>query len=102
MVMNEAIRLISNSIVTWATTKVRIIAYTGSSLFVLPPLKKESPGTKLSRAMAWSSFAEPMTPIREEKKDDANSPRRTTTLDILVCRHQDWTVGEGRVRALTI
>ena len=80
----EAIWLMLHKRVICATTKVKRIAYVGSSLPFVPWPKIEKPGSRLSRARAWSSLADPMTPIKDEKNDVANSPRRTSTPDRLV------------------
>lgn len=61
-----------------------MIAYVGSSDFDVPWPKIESPGSKWSRASACSSFADPVTPIKTENEDVANSPSRMMTPEILV------------------
>jgi hypothetical protein len=43
-------------------------------------IRKYRPGSRLSRAMAWGSFAGPMTPINAEKRLVAHSPARTRRL----------------------
>ena len=44
------------------------------------------------RDRAWRDFADPMRPIKVEKKDDANSPSKIRGPDIFVCDLiNDWT-----------
>lgn len=63
---------------------VRKIARIGSSAFLVPLPKMDSPGNSLSRAKAWNNFAEPMMPMRAEKKVTAHSPARTIGADRFV------------------
>lgn len=79
----------SKSIVIWATMKVRMMAITGSSFFFVPLPKIDKPGSKLSRATACRSFAAPISPIRDEKNDVANSPSKIRGADRLVYRRAD-------------
>ena len=61
-----------------------IIAYVGSSCCLVPWPKIWNPGSRSSLARAWRSFADPITPIKDEKNAVANSPNNINMPEILV------------------
>lgn len=50
------------------------MARIGSSFFLVPLPKIDRPGSSLSFARAWKSLADPIIPIKAEKKVTAHSP----------------------------
>lgn len=88
MAVNDAILLMSKSMVICATIYEKMMAKIGSSLLLLALLKIVNPGTKLSREIACNSLAEPMRPESDEKKEAANSPSNTRVPDTFVWRFQ--------------
>ena len=79
-----AMVLTSANKVNCARRKVKRIPIVGSSLSKLPCPNIDSPGKMLSRASACKDFADPMTPMRAEKNEVANSPIKIKCGEILI------------------
>lgn len=108
MEMRVAIWFRSASSATWAMAYVRNMARIGSSFLCVPLPNTDRPGSSLSRARAWNSLAEPMMPIKAEKKVTAHSPARMTGGDMLVrertfafARKDSWVVLAAMERTTT-